>query len=94
MNMSEVKGMNMLEEHERPSNHRPEEEDMDMDMVEERPSNERQEVECMNMEGMNMVEHMTTKVDVKVVEREHECVMLMKHWINDRAERHQRTHQE
>jgi hypothetical protein len=35
-----------------------------------------------------MVEDMT----VEVVEREHESVVLVKHWIRDGAEWHQRTH--
>jgi hypothetical protein len=63
-----------------------------MDMVEERPSKERLNVEDIDMEDIDMVEDMTTEVDV--VEREHEGVVLMRHWIDDEAERHRRTHQE
>jgi streptomycin 6-kinase len=48
----------------------------------------------IHVEGMDMVEDMTTMVDVEVVEREHEGVVLVKHWIGDGAEMHQRTHQE
>jgi hypothetical protein len=101
MNIPEVEGMNILEEHECPSNQWPEK-DMDMadihmvevegmNMVEEheRPSKERPEVE-----SIDMVEDMTVQVDVKVVEREHEGVVLAKHWIGDGAERHRRTHRE
>jgi hypothetical protein len=91
MDMSEVEDMNMLEDHVHLLNHRSEEEDMDMvgihmvevedmdmtgihmvevegmDMVERRPSKERQE-----FEGMDMM----AEVDVEVVEREHEGVVL------------------
>jgi hypothetical protein len=37
------------------------------------------------VEGIDMVEDMT----VEVVEKEHEGVVLAKHWIGDGAERHQ-----
>jgi hypothetical protein len=48
----------------------------------------------MNMvEGMDMVEDMTTEVDMEVVEKEHKGVVLVKHWIGDGADMHQRTHQ-
>jgi hypothetical protein len=53
------------------------------DMVDERPSKQRTEVE-----GMDMVEDTTTtEVDAKVVEREHEGVILAKHLTNNEAER-------
>jgi hypothetical protein len=55
-----------------------------MDMVEEHPSKQQPDVE-----GMNMMEDMMAEVDVKVVEREHESVVLMKHWTDNEAERHQ-----
>jgi hypothetical protein len=88
----------MLQEYEHMSIHRPEKESMDMagihmmkvecmDMVEERPSKERLEVEDL------MVEDLTVEVNVEVVEREHEGMVLAKHWIGDRAERHRRIHQ-
>jgi hypothetical protein len=35
-----------------------------------------------------MTEDMTIEVEVEVVEREHEGVTLMRHWIDDRAEMH------
>jgi hypothetical protein len=41
---------------------------------------------------MDMVEDMTAEVDVEVVERNHEGMVLAKHWISDKAERHRRTH--
>jgi hypothetical protein len=52
-------------------------EDEGMDMVEERPSKERANVEDIDMEDIDMVEDMTAEVDV--VEREYECVVLMRH---------------
>jgi hypothetical protein len=117
MDIPDVEGMNMLEEHERPLNQRPEEEGMDIigihmvevegiNMVDDHPSNERSKVEGMNMvdespmkqrpevEGMDMVEDTTAEVDVEVVEREHEGVVLVKYWIGNGAERHRRTHWE
>jgi hypothetical protein len=47
-------------------------EDEGMDMVEDHPSKER-----ANVEDIDMVEDMTAEVDV--VEREYECVVLMRH---------------
>jgi hypothetical protein len=47
------------------------------------------EVKGMNMEDIDMVEDMTVELDVDVVEKEHKSVVLVKHWINDGAERHQ-----
>jgi hypothetical protein len=60
MDMPEVEDMNMLEEHDHPSNHRPRDEGMDMvgihmvevkgmNMLEERPPKERPEDESMDM---------------------------------------------
>jgi hypothetical protein len=86
IHMVEVEGMDLVEE--RPSNHWPEDEGMDM--VEERPSKERPEAESMDMEDIDMIKDMTVKVEV--VEREHESVVLVWHWIDDGAERHRRTH--
>jgi hypothetical protein len=85
IHMVEVEGMDMVEE--RPSNYRPEDEGTDM--VEERLSNHRPEVEGINREDIDMVEDMT--VEVEVIEREHEGVVLMRHWISNGAERHQRA---
>jgi hypothetical protein len=66
--------------------------DMDMDMVEVRPSNHRLEVEGMDRVDSDIGENMT--VEVEVVEREHEGMVLVRHWTGDRAERHQRARQE
>jgi hypothetical protein len=79
--------MNTVEEHDHPTNHRLREEGMDMvgihvmkvddmDMVEELPINHRTEVDGTDREDSNMVE-------VKVVEREHESVVLVRHWSRD-----------
>jgi hypothetical protein len=78
--MVEVDGMNMVEE--RPSNHQSEDESMDM--VGERLSNHQSEVEGIDREDIDMVE-------VDVVEREHEGMVLARHWIGDGAERHHRA---
>jgi hypothetical protein len=57
-------------------------------------SKQRPEVEGMDMMSMNMVEDTTTEVDVEMVEREHESMVLAKDCTDDGAERHRRTHQE
>jgi hypothetical protein len=85
-------GMNMAKEHYHLTNHRLEVEDMDMmevggmDMVEERLSNHRLEVESIDRENSDMREDLT--VEVEVVEREHEGVVLVRHWTGDGAEMH------
>jgi hypothetical protein len=90
----------MVEEHDHPSNHWLREEGMNMagihmvelegmDRVEERPSNHRLEVEGIDREDIDMVEDMT--VEVEVVKREHEGVVLVRHWISDGVERHQQA---
>jgi hypothetical protein len=48
----------------------------------------------MDIMSMNMVEDTTTEVDVEMVEREHESMVLVKDCTDDGAERHRRTHQE
>jgi hypothetical protein len=96
-------GMNMVEEHYHPTNHRLEMEDMDMvgihmvevgvmDMVEERPLNHRSEVDGIDREGSDMGEDMT--VEVEVVKRDHEDVVLAMHWTGDGAEMHRRARRE
>jgi hypothetical protein len=83
--------MNMVEEHYHPMKYRPEVEDMDMvgihmvevggmDTVEEHynPMNHRPEVEGMDREDSGMGEDMMIKVEE--VEREHEGVVLVRHW--------------
>jgi hypothetical protein len=64
-----VEGMYMVEE--RPPKELPEVEGID---IEDRPLKERSKVE-----GMDIVEDMTTVV----VEREHEDVVLARHWIGN-----------
>jgi uncharacterized protein YhfF len=59
----------------------------DMDIVEERSSKPRLEVE-----GIDMIEDTMAEVDLEVVEREHEGVVLVKHWTDNGAERHRQTH--
>jgi hypothetical protein len=76
----EVEGVDMVGIHmveERLSKERSEVEGMDM--VEERPSKERPEVKGMDMGSMDMMEVMTARVDMEVVEGEHEGVVLVKH---------------
>jgi hypothetical protein len=80
--MNMVDGMDMVEE--RSSNHWPEDESTDM--VEDRPSKERPEVEGIDMEDVDMVEDMA--VEVKVVEKVHEGMVLVRHSISDGAERY------
>jgi hypothetical protein len=97
------KGMNMVDEHDHPMNHRLEVKDMNimgiymvevegMDIVDERPSSHRLEVEDMDRGDSDMGEDMT--IEIKMVEREHEGVVLMRHWTSDRAKRHRRGRQE
>jgi hypothetical protein len=59
-----------------------------MDMVEEHyhSMSHRPEMEDIDGEDRDMREDMT--IEVEVIEREHEDVMLVKHWTSDRAERH------
>jgi hypothetical protein len=40
------------------------------------------------VESMDIVEDMMADVDVEVVERKHDNMVLVKHWINDGTERH------
>jgi hypothetical protein len=63
-----------------------------MDMVKEHPSNHRPEVEGIDREDTDMGEDMT--VEVEVVEREHEGVVLVRHWTCDGAKRHRQPHWE
>jgi hypothetical protein len=49
-----------------------------MNMVKEHPSKQRSEVE-----GMNMMEDMTVEMDVEVVERENEGMVLAKYYDDD-----------
>jgi hypothetical protein len=49
------------------------------------PINYRSEVECIDRKDSGMGEDIT--VEVEVVEREHECVVLARHYTRDGAER-------
>jgi hypothetical protein len=85
----EEEGMNIVDEHYHLMNHQLEVEDMDMvgtDMTEECSSNHRSEVEDMDREDMT--------VEANVVEREHQSVVLVRHWTDDGVERHWRGHRE
>jgi hypothetical protein len=84
--------MNMVEEHYHLTNHRPEVEDMDMVEEHYHPINHRSAVVGMDREDSGMRKDMT--VEVEVVEREHEGVVLMRHWTGDEAEMHGRACQE
>jgi hypothetical protein len=55
-------------------------------------TNHRPELEGMDREDTIMGEDMT--VEVEVVEREHEDVVLVRHWTGDGAERHRRARRE
>jgi hypothetical protein len=81
--------MNMVEEHYHLTNHRPEVEDMDMVEEHYHPINHRSAVVGMDREDSGMRKDMT--VEVEVVEREHEGVVLMRHWAGDEAEMHGRA---
>jgi hypothetical protein len=88
-NMVEVDGMDTVEEHFHPMNHRPKVESMNT--VEEHfyPINHRLEVE-----GMDTVDTGTREnraVELEVVEREPEGVVLVRHWTGDGAARYHRT---
>jgi hypothetical protein len=76
-----VEGVRMVEE--RLLKEWPEVEGIDTE--EERPPKE-----CSEVKGMDMVEDMMAAVD----EREHDAVVLARHWISDGAERHWRSHRE
>jgi hypothetical protein len=56
MDMTEGKGINMVEEHDHLTKHRPREEGMNMVEEHYHPTKHRPEVEGMNMMGIYMVE--------------------------------------
>jgi hypothetical protein len=93
MNMVELDDIDTVEEHFHPMNHRPEVEGMG-DMVDEHfhPMNHRPEVEGMDMVDTDMREYRA--VELEVVKREPEGVVLAGHWTDDGAGRHRRTCQE
>jgi hypothetical protein len=73
-------------------NHRPEVEDMDTVDEHFHPMNHRLEVEGMDTANTDMGEDRAA--ELKVVERESKCVVLVIHWIGDGTVRHHRTHRE
>jgi hypothetical protein len=79
--MVEVNGMDMMEEHFHPMNHRPDVEGMNT--IEEHflPMNHRSKVEGMNIVDTDMGEDRVTELEV--VEREPEGVVLVRHWSGD-----------
>jgi hypothetical protein len=85
-------GMNTIEEHFHPINHQLEVEGMDTVEEHFHPMNHRPEVERMNTVDTGMGEDRVA--ELKVVERELEGAMLVRHWIGDGAARHRRTLQE
>jgi hypothetical protein len=92
MNMVEVDDMDTVEEHFHPMNHRSEADGMDA--VEEYfyLMNHQTEVRGMNTVDTSMWEDKA--VGLKVIEREPEDVVLVRHWTGDGATRHRRTRQE
>jgi hypothetical protein len=72
--------MNMVEEHDHPMNHWLEEECMNIVDEHYHLMNHRSEVEDMDREDMT--------VGANVVEREHQSVVLVRHWTDDGVERH------
>jgi hypothetical protein len=57
-----------------------------MDMVEERPLSHRPDVEGIDSEDTDIEEDMT--IEVEVVEKEHNGMVLTTHWTGDGAEMH------
>jgi hypothetical protein len=85
-NMVEVDSMYTVEKHFHPMNHRPEVEVMDMVKNHLHPMNHRPEVEGMDTVDTGMGEDIA--VELEVVEREPEGVVLVRHWTDDGAVRH------
>jgi hypothetical protein len=76
-NMMEVDGMDMVEEHFHPMNHRPEVEGMDTVEEHFHPVNHRPEVEGMDMMDTGIGEDRT--VELEAVEGESEGMVLVRH---------------
>jgi hypothetical protein len=90
----EVEGMDAVEKHYHPMNHRPKVEGMDREKGHYHRMNHRPKVDGMDMEDSGMGEDMM--VESEVVEREPEDVELelARHWTGDGAARHRRSHRE
>jgi hypothetical protein len=82
----EVEGMDMVEEHFHPMNHRPEVEGMNTMEEYFHPMNHRPEVKGMNMVDSGMGEDRTAELEV--IERELEDMVLVRHWTGNGAARH------
>jgi hypothetical protein len=91
-NMVEVDGMDTVEVHFHPMNHRPEVEGMDMVEEHFHLMNHWPKVEGMDTVDTGMGEE--REVELEVVEREPEGVVLVRHWTGDGAARHRRTRRE
>jgi hypothetical protein len=90
--MVEVEDMDTVIEHYHPTNHRLEVASIDMVDEHYHPMNHRLEVEGIDREDSSMRKDMM--VEVEVVGREPEGVVLARHWNGDGATRHRRTRQE
>jgi hypothetical protein len=78
--MDMVEGIDTMDEHFHPMNHRSEVESMDTVEEHFHPMNHRSEVDS------GMRENRTTEFEV--VERKPECMVLVRHWTDDGAARH------
>jgi hypothetical protein len=85
MNMV-VYGMDTVEDHFHPMNHRPEVKGMDTVEEHFHPMNHRSEVEGMDMVDTGMGEDRATELEV--VEREPKGMVLVRHWTGAGAARH------
>jgi hypothetical protein len=91
MNMVEVDDMDTVKEHFHPMNHRSETDGIDA--VEYfYLMNHQTEVRGMNTVDTSMWEDRA--VELKVIEREPEDVVLVRHWTGDGAARHYRARRE
>jgi hypothetical protein len=90
--MVKVEGMDTVVEHYHPMNHQLKV--AGIDTVEEHyhMTNHRPEVEGMDREDSGMRENMT--VEVEVVGREPDGMVLVRHWTGDGVTRHRQTRQE
>jgi hypothetical protein len=91
-NMVEVNGMDTVEDHFHPMNHRLDVEGMDMVEEHFHPTNHRPGVEGMDTVDTDMGEDRA--VEMELVKREPEGVVLVRHWSSDGTVRHRRTHRE
>jgi hypothetical protein len=91
-NIVKVDGMDIVEEHFHPMNHRSEVEGMDTVGEHFHPMNHRPEVEGMDTVDIGTGEDRA--IELEVVEREPEGVVLVRHWTSDGAVRHRQTRRE